>query len=406
VLRTLAPFNWAIMGALGLSGLALTVIDRRRGSWCLGVYVLLMMGVITVFTPESRIRAPTAPGIVPLAAFALAALFDALRPKIDRARLVLLLKIAGGVVATLVLLTAANRTLPRPRLLREEGLPADLIPFDVDFDGQIRLLGYRFERGAEGVRPGEPLLITLYWQQLQPVDVDYSVFLHLIDTRGEVWGERDIPIGLVSYQYYPTSEWRDARIFQEEYMIEIDRHTPVPLAADLWVGVYNRETMVLLPIDGGEMDSISLSRVRIVGGETGRRPEPSTPLYYDFGGWAIMTGVTIEQDRRALELAVTWDVAGTPPADYLTFIHVFDESGALAAQGDGSPLEGMFPTGVWRAGDRLVDRYHLELPPDLPAGEYSLYLGLHDTVVRVPVVDGQGAPVPDNSVPITSITIE
>ncbi len=406
VLRTLAPFNWAIMGALGLGGLALTVIDRRRGSWYLGLFVLLMMGAITVYTPESRIRVPTAPGIVPLAAFALVALFDALRPKIDRARLVTLLKVAGGVGVVMALLAAANRTLPRPRLLREEALPAELIPLDVVFDEQIRLVGYEIERGADGVDPGEPFLITFYWQRLQPIDVDYSVFLLLLDRDGEEWGRRDIPIGLVSYQYYQTSEWRNDRIFKEEYMIEIDRDAPVPLAADLWVGVYDKETLTRLPISGGEADTLSIARVRIGEGSAGMEGEPSIPLHYDFGGWATLTGATLDQDGSALDLIIYWDVTGTPPTDYLTFLHVLDKNEELVAQGDGLPLDGAFPTGVWRAGDHLVDTYHLELPPDLPAGEYSLNLGLHDTVVRVPVTDESGAPVPDNSVRIATVTVD
>ncbi|MBN1119746.1 MAG: glycosyltransferase family 39 protein [Anaerolineae bacterium] len=406
VLRTLAPFNWAIMGALGLSGLVLTVVDKRRDSWYLGLFVLLMMGTITVYTPESRIRVPTAPGIVPLAAFALVALFDALRPKIDRARLVTLLKVAGGVGVVMVLLGAANRTLPRPRLLREEALPAEVIPLNVDFGEQIRLVGYEIERGAEGVDPGEPFLITFYWQRLKPIDMDYSVFLLLLDRDGEEWGRRDIPIGLVSYQYYQTSDWRNDRIFKEEYMIEVDRNAPVPLATDLLVGVYDKETLTRLPINGGESDSLLIVRVRIAERAAVMEGEATIPLDYNFGGWATLAGATLEQDGGALDLTVYWDVAGTPPADYLTFLHVLDESGTLVAQGDGFPMEGVFPTGVWRAGDRLVDTYHLELPPDLPAGEYSLNLGLHDTVVRVPVTDKTGAPVPDNSATIVTVTVD
>ena len=59
------------------------------------------------------------------------------------------------------------------------------------------------------------------------------------------------------------------------------------------------------------------------------------------------------------------------------------------AQADGIPLGGFRPTTSWRVGEALVDRHSIELPSDLPAGEFVLWVGLYDpnTGQRMPIGD-------------------
>jgi hypothetical protein len=51
---------------------------------------------------------------------------------------------------------------------------------DIDWDS-VRLLGYRLE--DEQVRPGEKLVLHLYWQGLQPMDQDWMVLIQLVDAQ-------------------------------------------------------------------------------------------------------------------------------------------------------------------------------------------------------------------------------
>ena len=66
----------------------------------------------------------------------------------------------------------------RPPLLSEGELPADLIPVDFTYDGVLRLIGYQTAQAV--VHPAETVSLTLYWQLLQPAEVDYSLFVHLL----------------------------------------------------------------------------------------------------------------------------------------------------------------------------------------------------------------------------------
>ena len=53
-------------------------------------------------------------------------------------------------------------------------------PLNVHFDGGMQLLGLDLPAGA-GVRPGQPLPVTLYWTTTKPITDFYTLFIHLAD---------------------------------------------------------------------------------------------------------------------------------------------------------------------------------------------------------------------------------
>jgi hypothetical protein len=60
---------------------------------------------------------------------------------------------------------------------------------------------------------------------------------------------------------------------------------------------------------------------------------------------------------------------------YTAFVHLLDEEGNLVTQWDRLP-EG-YPTIDWQRGERVVDTYTLDLPHDLPPGEYFIQSGFY-----------------------------
>lgn len=64
----------------------------------------------------------------------------------------------------------------------------------------------------------------------------------------------------------------------------------------------------------------------------------------------------------ALDIELYWEVHAQPPGDFVLFVHLIDETGALVAQRDTHPGTGNFPTRFWRPGDRFVDTVRLHLP--------------------------------------------
>jgi hypothetical protein len=79
-----------------------------------------------------------------------------------------------------------------------------------------------------------------------------------------------------------------------------------------------------------------------------------------------------------LPLLLAWQPIRPPNADYITFVHLMAADGTLAAQYDRAPLQGVAPTTLWHEDDILLDTFQLDLPPDLPPGEYRLLVGLYN----------------------------
>lgn len=92
-----------------------------------------------------------------------------------------------------------------------------------------------------------------------------------------------------------------------------------------------------------------------------------------------------------LTLEATWSAGTTPPrADYVVFVHLVDEAGAIVAQRDMAPLGGTGRTSTW-AAEPHRDRIALALPDDLGPGTYELLLGLYDAATgRLPVGPAPG----------------
>jgi len=110
----------------------------------------------------------------------------------------------------------------------------------------------------------------------------------------------------------------------------------------------------------------------------------------DFGGLIRLAGYTVEQADGRLWVTLAWRSSAAVPDDYTAFVHLLDSGGALAAQTDRPPAG--YPTSDWRPGEIVVDRFAIDLPPDLADGEYHLQTGFYDpaTVTRLGDAAGLG----------------
>lgn len=127
---------------------------------------------------------------------------------------------------------------------------------------KVALVGYDLEERA--VRSGETFHLTLFWQALDKMDEDYTVFNHLIDEKDKVWGQRDSqPLN----GYYPTTLWDGGEIVKDDYHLIIEDDA---LAGEyqIEVGMYRLEDGERLSVvdEGGQFtgDRILLNRVQVI----------------------------------------------------------------------------------------------------------------------------------------------
>ncbi|MBN1995512.1 MAG: hypothetical protein JW953_22685 [Anaerolineae bacterium] len=118
--------------------------------------------------------------------------------------------------------------------------------------------------------------------------------------------------------------------------------------------------------------------------------QPQTLINATLGNSIQLLGYTLSDGpNSALSLTLFWQPLTSLPTDYTTFLHVRNQAGDTVAQQDGQPLAGLYPTSHWLPGETVVDLITLSLPPDLPAGNYTVLVGLYqlDTLERLPVAN-------------------
>jgi hypothetical protein len=134
--------------------------------------------------------------------------------------------------------------------------PAELLEVEFVGDGdRIQLLGYTLPE--ESASPGGTLDLILYWQALEPVSTDYTVFVHLLDGEDRIRGQGD---GLPADGAYPSSFWDADEIMVDERLVMV--HADAPDGSfRLVVGLYELATDRRLSTEEG--DSVALTEVRI-----------------------------------------------------------------------------------------------------------------------------------------------
>lgn len=103
------------------------------------------------------------------------------------------------------------------------------------------------------------LSITLYWRSESQLPLDYTVFVHIRNSAGEIVAQKDQP---PLKGAYPTSLWDPGEIIADEITIPL----PVELPAGEYkivIGMYDFSTGMRLAIPGNPENSLTLSTMEI-----------------------------------------------------------------------------------------------------------------------------------------------
>jgi hypothetical protein len=92
---------------------------------------------------------------------------------------------------------------------------------------------------------------------------------------------------------------------------------------------------------------------------------------YRLASWSSKPGET-------LALTLVWRADQGPTSDrWKVFTHLLDEGSRVVAQRDTEPSDSLRPTTSWQPGERIEDNYGIAIPANLPAGSYTLEIGMY-----------------------------
>jgi hypothetical protein len=148
----------------------------------------------------------------------------------------------GGVRLGEITVTAPKREFATPSMERELDLPVD---------GFATLAGYTLAP----LEAGQPLRLTLFWQDRTATATSWKVFVHVLDGANHVLAQQD---ALPAAGQAPTTSWVPGQVVADRY--EVALPGPLPAGAQLEVGMYEPvsgkrlaigpQDHVLLPLSG------------------------------------------------------------------------------------------------------------------------------------------------------------
>lgn len=278
---------------------------------------------------------------------------------------------------------------PFKRVFDQQHVAQAQVDTQVDFGGQLTLLGYTLDRST--VASGETFGLTAYWQSPQSALVDYSILAHLVDASGRLYASQDNlhPGNL------PMSRWQPWGFVQDPHAIPILTGTP-PGDYFVVIGPYHPESWQRLPVlVGGQPAWGDVFPIPVEVIKPQRQPT-LTELNIQWSQFRDLTpslrflGATPEREtirhNDFLRVALFWEAIQQPIIDYQINLRVLPEQGEPLQNDPTSPSHGRYPTTAWSPHERVRDQQALWIPADFADGLYRLELQLttHDRQVISP----------------------
>lgn len=295
-------------------------------------------------------------------------------------------------------------------------IPPTATPVGVEFGGLELVAVETYNVTAQ---EGGRIPITLYWRANRPLEQNYSLYLHALGRGYEEIGKIDSYPGAGAL---PTTLMQPGVIIRDTYSIRLEEDFPAPTIVRVAVGVglWQPDLYVILrgngpdgqPLDGDVVVEAGVAYPRDRTDCTGVIPT-GTPQQADFGGFARLWANPLNGSYHAgdiVPVTLYWDRLADTPLNWTVFVHLVRNDKQPIAQGDGPPINGDYPTSLWRESCQVEDTHFLQLPAELPAGDYSILVGLYDATNpaygRAPATSADGSPYPDNAVPLGNIHVE
>lgn len=118
----------------------------------------------------------------------------------------------------------------------------------VNFSNKIQLLGYNISTLN---KEGRMFYIEYYWQSLQKMNKNYTIFVHFTSNNGtKMMFQQD---HLPAYGMHQTSKWKPGEIIKEEYFVSVPQDVPSG-TYDIRIGLWYPPTEERLPTDSEYSD--------------------------------------------------------------------------------------------------------------------------------------------------------
>ena len=236
-----------------------------------------------------------------------------------------------------------------------------------NFGNVAELNGFR----VIAARSGHHVLAELQLRVLNPPDHgDYRLVADLVDAWGHPWAQS-------FNDSYPSEQWSvgDTIIAR----MEIPLPTGIPpgeyrLAATLY-SPSTRHNLPALDIGGRAAAAALVGPVQLErAADLGTLPTPEQRASAQFGDLQLLgydLPLRTLRPGGTLPLTLYWLTSNAPSEDYMISLRLGETTLESA-----SPVHGSYPTGIWEAGEVVIDRHSPRLTRSAPAGGNALQVSV------------------------------
>jgi hypothetical protein len=121
---------------------------------------------------------------------------------------------------------------------------------------------------------------------------------------------------------------------------------------------------------------------------------------YEFLGYELVGDPAAIHPGERFTLRLFWFAERKGTRAYEVFVHLDGPGGRV--HGDHLPVDGLYPSNMWNAGDYVIDEVKMRVPAHYAPGPYTLHVGLFQGSHRAEVIEGKK----DNDNRIVAGTVE
>lgn len=368
-----------VLGAVGLAA-GLVGLLRRVRKWPWMILVLLWPAVnlaeVTLYganiaTLGARYYFPAIACLAVMVAIGWSDLLSALR----LSKLGWPLSLSGVGVALLVPRLVVAPVFAYPSTIAS--LPGSARAIEATFDDSVQLIGAESSTPSY-IQPGVNYDLTLYWRLKQPTERKLDTFVH-IDSLDPSYSSGASYDGAVGGGNFPPSFWPVGKIIVDRYHFAVrpdtrdDRRNAVPLAVH--VGMYDEDRgKIPAHPDEAADTGVQVALWKLPGAELAGASQ--APLATFDNGLELLSARANTSNPRSVKVDLRWQANTQPAGDFTVFVQLLSPDGQVLAQHDSYPLNRRYPTGLWTAGEQVVDDVELPLREPMPKGG-QLVAGLY-----------------------------
>lgn len=242
-------------------------------------------------------------------------------------------------------------------------------PLAVNFGNAITLLGYDIGSATAG----ETLPLFLYWQVNFDQTADFTPFIHFEDGWGQRWSQKETFA-------YPSTQWSRGETIVQRVEIALPVGAPSGSNYQLRIGLFSGSSGERLPRldeDGRYAgDTYLIENVTVQSGEMPRHlPQPPIVLNQTIRPQLELLGLT----RGALEAATgesvdlaLWWHAMEPVPQTTIRLELMGSNNVGRILNYAQPVHNTYPFTSWQTPQFLIDWQTVQVPHNIPAGEYRL----------------------------------